>query len=310
MEINDPLAVAYLKGKYPSLMSSEEEIFAPALLFKKFQKGAGNSYSLFKLPKTMIILSFDGQTKPTFERVWLEDHPEDRDNNRIIIFNLFSEPHNYITSTGNQRFLDLGLKTMDMTLDILEHVTAHWLILDGLVELNNRVVDGSRKLAGVGLEQKITGKDMLVWDYRNRFYYRVMSLLYAHSKIAPVATTWESELDKEAIFGSVTDSVWGSSIRSQFRHTVKLTHSIKPGESRFFATYESLKDRRLGREGDTVDVTGDRPVFDPAKLLMYEKGVGTLNVVTPKVQELPKEEISQHEEISTTIKETIGLDDL
>lgn len=307
VEFNQPDAVRFLQGRYGEDLFVQDTIYSPGMIIKKTDKGDGTSWSLFKFPQkgqTMLILSYDGQTAPTFQNVWLPRHPEWK--NRITIVDMYKKPLERVTSMGDQRFLDVGYETMKMTLDILERVQAHYIAIDGFYMLNERVKAGIRKEGGVPLIADLSGSNMKVWDFRNRFYSRMAQLLYLNSFVCPIITNQTTSLDLDQIFGAskvmpTKIEVW---LASTFRHVISLQHVFKPGKgnSKYYALYESLKDINLGEEGEVIDITGDRPIFDPAKLTMYDRSLQNpmLQVQAPSIVGLEPETTPQASQISAT----------
>lgn len=294
VEFSQPDAVNFLQGKYGNDLFTQETVYSPGMILKKTDKGEGTSWSLFKFPQKgqkMIILSYDGQTSPTFQNSWLPLHPEWKD--RITIVDMYQKPLERVTSMGDQRFLDVGYETMKMTLDILERLRGHYIAVDAFYMLNERVKAGMRKQAGLGLNSSLTGGNLKVWEFRNQFYSRMAQLMYQNSFICPIITNQTTSLDLDQIFdGKVEPTKVEMWLSSTFRHVISIKKVFKAGKgnSRFYAVYESLKDINLGTEGEIVDITGDRPIFDPAKMALYDRSQESLiPVKTPLIEQVPQE---------------------
>jgi len=125
------------------------------------------------------------------------------------------------------------------------------------------------------LTAPVTGNNLRMWGYRNRFYDQLVGLSFARSNICPVITTYPAKDYGEAFRGQKSeDPDWETMVMAHYRNVIAIKRIRDPKKPRGFAYWavlESMKGTDFGESGDEIDITGFKTIFPPEKFERYRK---------------------------------------
>lgn len=276
IEISDPQALAVLDKKFhfSPLLGKSNEIFTPGFVIKGGKGYGTTSFVMTNFPGSMVIFSYDGQTE-IIKQELAKSNPELMD--RIVVRDLYSPVFTDIT-LDDQTLLEVGYKICDYVLQAMKLVRASHIVHERIPVLNDRVEKYARYLHfgnyADSLTAAITGNDLRLWGFRNRFYDQLVGLSYAKSDICPIVTTYPQK-DYGKAFGDkpLEEPDWHKTIMAHFRNVVdiKMQKQIGKGKPKYYAYLESMKGTDFGETGELIEITGYKVIFPPEKFERYKK---------------------------------------
>lgn len=280
IEIKDKNALNILNKKFKFGFANDgDDIYTPGFAIKG-KKGYGTtSFTFTNFPGSQLVLSFDGQSQVIKQEMEKTDKSI---KDRITIVDLYSSVFKDMTSSLDKSFtdktlLEIGYNICEYVLSLLPIVNADHIVLERIPILNDRVEKYSRYLYfgdyDTSLTAPIVGNALKLWGFRNRFYDQLVALVFAHSNICPIVTTYPAKDYGEAFKGQKSeDPDWEVSVMSHFRNVIdiKRIRDVKQG-FRYYAVLESMKGTDFGSTGEEIDITGNRVIFPPEKFERYKK---------------------------------------
>ena len=284
MEI-DTEALKYLQSvKKLHLSGGPKPTFAPSFLIYGHEKGVGKTFNTFKtFPGSILCLSYDGQSEIILYEMAKRD-PSMLDRIKVIDFYAWEDPRVTESSLqGDARTIENSKCVIETTLKLANAVKADWIMIDGVPMLNQRVNEYVRAVRGItNLQQPLIGNDLIGWQARGKFYDDLLRAMLKNSYIGPLATTYAKTIASEVFKKESKTPEWKSWFEWSLRNIIYLEKD--KAERRFYAVLESLKGfSDLGQEGDKIEVTGWKPIFNPDILMSYKKGNPFRKVEEPKI---------------------------
>ncbi len=286
IEIKDPRALEVLHKKFKFGFAKDgDDIFTPGFAIKG-KKGYGTtSFVYTNFPGSQLVFSYDGQSQVIKEEMQ-KQHPDMKD--RITVIDLYSPVFREISS-DDRTLLEVGYNICKYILELLPQVKADHIVHERLTILNNRVEKYARYLHfgnyETSLTMPVTGNDLRMWGFRNRFYDQLVAFTFAQSNICPVITTYPAKDYGNAFKGQKSeDPDWETDIMSHFRNVIdikRIKDPKKPKGFTYYAVLESMKGTDFGETGEEIDITGYRVVFSPEKFERYRKGNPLTEVKSP-----------------------------
>ena len=275
IEIKDERALKVLQDKYNFGFSKDgDTIFTPGFAIKG-KKGYGTTtFTFTNFPGSQLVFSYDGQSQVIKEEL-KKKFPDMEE--RINVIDLYSPVFDEITS-DDKTLLEVGYKTCKYLLELLPLVKADHIVHERLPILNNRVEKYARYLHfgdyATSLTAPVTGSDLRMWGFRNRFYDQLVAFTFAHSNICPIVTTYPAKDFGNAFRGQKSeDPEWEMDIMAHFRNIIDIKRIKNQNKGYlYYAILESMKGTDFGTTGEEIDITGFKVIFPPEKFERYRKG--------------------------------------